>query len=395
MKRFRIGYYISMAALLLAGLGTGRWEFYFMLTILILVVGYAFILNIWTIVSFSYVQELSVSSTVKGGSPTLKIGIYNDKPFPFTMMKIAVQTPNPTDRVELSFNLDPNSNIYYDIPMRCAYRGVYDVGMTMIEVNDVFGLLRMKFDLRRLPYYRQRQLIVYPRLLQLPYLPAGMRDAKYEGGGAQHISEDGESFSDTRQYRFGDPFKRVHRILSMRKRQLFVKRYDVPMETAAIVAVDTCDIGLEGEEALRYADIACECATAIANYCLRAGYVVELMSSDENAPIVEGKSSRDFSKLYDRLAVMPFDTGGDISASIRGGTRRHPNLKAVYVIATKSTANLTDTFSTLMQSGCNVKLLIPSIQDAAQRGQSKVPIGVSEAILTSADDIASVLGELV
>ena len=384
-----------MLILLTAGLGTGRWEFYFILTILILVVGYAFFLNVWTIMSFSYVQDLQAKSTVKGGAPILRVGIYNDKPFPFTMMKIIVQTPMPGERVELSFNLDPNSNIYYDIPMRCAYRGVYDVGMTILEVNDVFGLLRMRFDLRRLPYYRQRQLIVYPRLLQLPFLPAGMRDAKYEGGGAQHVTEDGESFSDTRQYHFGDPFKRVHRILSMRKRQLFVKRYDVPMETAAIVALDTRDNGLEGEDSLRYADIACECATAIADYCLRAGYVVELMGSDENTPTVQGKSSRDFSKLYDHLAVISFGGAGDISASIRGGTRRHPNLKAVYVIAPGGTPELSETFSTLIQAGCNVKLLIPKVEDSIGSYQSKTTLGVSEAFLTSADDIASVLGDLV
>ncbi|MCL2068439.1 MAG: DUF58 domain-containing protein [Oscillospiraceae bacterium] len=399
MKRFRFCYYLSIILLLLAGLGTGRREYYFMLTVMLLVVGYAFLLNIWTIVSFSYIQELNMQSCVKGNSAMLKIGIYNDKPFPFTMMKVIVEMPPPAQRAELSFNLDPNSHIYYDIPIHCAYRGVYDIGMTVLEVNDVFGLLKIRFDLRHLPYYRQRSLVVYPRLLQLAHLPAAMRDAKYSGGGTQQVSEDGESFSDTRQYRFGDPFKRVHRILSARKRQLFVKRYDVPMETAAIIAVDTRDPGLEGELALRYADIACECAAAITHYCLRTGYVVDLVSSDEKDPVAAGRSPRDFSKIYDRLAIMPFNSkDGDICAAVHADMRRHPNLKAVYIITSRPAVQIAEELSMLINAGCAVKCLAPVCGGADDRCPANfvsMPApGVTEAVITSADDIAGILGEL-
>ena len=394
MKRVRVLYYLSMLVLLLAGLATGRREYFFVLCIMFLVICYAAVLNIWTFLSFSFVQELSDNSVVNGASPVFKIGIYNDKPFPFTMMKIAVQTPLPTEYVELSFNLDPQSNIHYDITLNCVYRGVYDVGMTTIEINDVFGLLCMRFDLRMLPYYRHKKLTIYPRLVQLPYLPAQICDAKYAGGGVQQISEEGESFSDTRQYRFGDPFKRVHRTLSMRKRELFVKRYDVPMETSAIIVLDTAVNCYEGEKLLHFADLACECATAIAYYSLRAGYVVALTGAAENRAIVDGKSSSDFAKLYDELAVIPFDVEGDICNTLRREINKHPNLKAVYVITSRRDPAIIDVLRSMSQTGCAVKCIVPAPGVVEKNHQQQMPSGVATAMLSNSDDIAKVLSEI-
>ena len=331
-------------------------------------------------------------SAIKGDRQTLRVGIYNDKPFPLSMVRALVQTPDPKQIAELNFSLDPGVQIYYDIPMQCVWRGAYDVGITTIEVSDIFGLLRIRFDLRRLPYYKQPQLIVYPRLVHIPYLTSAMRGAKYEGGGAHQVTEDGESFSDTRQYRFGDPFKRVHRKLSARKRQLFVKRYDLPMESTAIVAVNSREDHLSGEDALRQADISCECAAAIAHYCLRIGYVVDLIGADEYDPIVEGKGIRDFSRIYDSLAVMKFIPSGNIAANLSANMRRHPNLKAVYVISSEYDQDLSDLLAVLAQSGCYVKLLSP-VFGGKEKADIKPILGVNISAVASADELIATLDD--
>ena len=396
MKQLRVGYYVSLAFLLLMGLSTGRREYYLIGAALLLLLCYSLALNLWTYFSFSYVQEISSSTVIKGDAPVLKIGIYNEKPFPFTMMRIMVQTPVPSEKVELAFNLDPSSNIYYDIPLNCPYRGVYKVGMTTLEICDVFGLLRMRFDLRKLPYYRQKQLIIYPRLVQLPALPAALLDAKRPGGGAQRITEEGEGFSDTRQYRYGDPFKRIHRVLSMRKRELFVKRYDAPTETAAIIALDTAVERYSGEALLQYADIASECATAIAHYCLRGGFVVEVCGSDDLPPPTEGKSGADFSALYDHLAIMPFESKGDICDMIERECHRHPNLKAVYVITPHGSIRLAEVLSRLAGDGCSVKCITPVVEKSVRSEvrSAQFASGITSAIISGCDEIPVILSEI-
>jgi len=394
MKRFRVGYYLSMTLLLVAGLGSGRWEFYFLFTTLALLVCFAFAMNLWTIFTFSYSQELSDTSVVKGDSPVLKISIFNNKPFAFAAMCVAVQMPPPTRWTHFSVNLDPGASACYDIPMQCGYRGVYNVGPAALEVSDVFGLLSFRYDLRRLPHYKQEQIIVYPRLLRLVALSSPTHNwAEYKGSGVQRLTQDGESFSDTRKYRFGDPFKRVHRIISARKRQLFVKRYDLPMETAAIIAIDTCENGLEGEDALRYSDIACECGAALAHYCLQAGYFTTLISSDTEQPTVEGRGMPDFPKFYDYLAVMKFGAGGDVGTTLSFSARAHRNHKIVYVISSRADQALTDVISALAQAGCQVRVFVPQAGDGGEvRGTGISISGVTVSSVAGADDISPSLG---
>ncbi len=109
----------------------------------------------------------------------LHLGIYNDKPFPFTMMRLHISAVSDDDKIDVSFNLMPNSKIDFDLPLALPYRGEFRVGMTYLEITDIFGLCHMKFDMRKLAYYRQKELVIYPRLVILPKLQAVAGDTKH------------------------------------------------------------------------------------------------------------------------------------------------------------------------------------------------------------------------
>lgn len=382
-----------MAGFLFAGRLTGRREFFLLFFLLVFVALYSLCLNLWTVFSFSFVQEVSEPVAVKGSVPRLKIGIYNDKPFPFTKMRIRVDTVMLSERNLLSFNLSPRSHIYFDLPLHCAYRGVYGVGMTALEVNDIFGLLKNRFDLRSLPYYRQRTVKIYPRLTALPYLPARQPDAKYAGRSAGRASEEGETYADLRKYRPGDPMKRVHRVASARRGELYVKTYDIPIETAAMIALDNRLGGETGEEALYLADLACECAAAVAYYCLRAGYVVDLVEAGPGRPAIKGRSRQDFPKLYDALAVMPFRVEGDLGAALERESRSARNLRAVYVISGRPAEEFADPLNRLSREGCAVRLIAVSAGGDAVQDTSGLP-GVRCISLSVGGSVEAALGEL-
>ncbi|MFV0401066.1 MAG: DUF58 domain-containing protein [Oscillospiraceae bacterium] len=389
MKSLRIGYFITMAALFFAARLTARREFYLLLFMMAAVLLCALILNLWTILSFSFVQELSENSAVKGANPTLRVGIYNDKPFPFTMIRIRVEIPIPSEEAELRFNLSVRSRINFEIPLYCAYRGVYEVGMTTVEVGDVFGLLSITYDMRRLPYYRQRVLKVYPRLVSLRFLPSLQRDAKAPGSSAVRLSESGEAYSELREYRPGDSMKRIHWSASARKGELFAKRYELSEESAALVALDTRGGSYEGEELLRYADLACECAAAIAEYGARTGHPVELVVPDRPAP----KAPERFRELYERLATMPFGKDGDLADKIDETAARIPNLRTVYVIASRQEEALDAVLRKLAGEGCAVKCLFVGARGEKAFDPSRLP-GVRCASLVFGQEVAEVLAEL-
>jgi len=363
MKRFRVGYYLLMSILLILGLGTGRWELYFMLSVMVLIAVTSLILNLWVYFSFSYQQDLSISRVVKGDTPILKIRIFNKKPFPFIRMCVEVETPKPPNRTRLCFNIDPGSDYTHELELLCEYRGKYMVGMSILETGDVFGILSMRFDLRRLPFYRHEQLTIYPKLIKLTAPSTRMRGmTNYQGMGAQLPSDDGESFYDTRKYHYGDSFKRIHRKISARRRQLFVKRYDMSMAASVIIMVDTCISSFEVEDSLRYSDIACECAAAIAHLCLRNGNMVALATSDEDGQVIESVNTNDFSRLYDYLATMKFKMAGDMVQALRISCKMYPDINTAYAISSRDDESLATVLEELVQSGSNVKLVIPTLQ---------------------------------
>jgi len=385
-----------MAVFLFAGLLSGGREFFLLFFIMLFVIIYSLVLNLWTAFSFSFIQELSDQSVVKGSLAHLKIGIYNDKPFPFTLMKVYVETVTPDGTYELSFNLSPQSHIDYLIPISCPYRGVYGVGMTKIETNDIFGLVKTRFDMRNLPYYRHQLIKILPRIMELPYLPARGADAKYSGGAAKRISEEGDSYSDLRRYHPGDPLKKVHKPVSARKRELYVKSYDIPLETTVLVAIDTGMESGEGETGRYLADLACECAVAIAEVSFRSGFNVELAGVDLSRSFKRKRNQEVLSALCDTLAELKFDRDGDLSNTLDIAASKTGMYRAAYIISSAPPSSYAGALLRLQRDGCHV--CFTKISGEKSRTESRSESGntlkgVSCIHVTLGDDVRSALTE--
>jgi uncharacterized protein (DUF58 family) len=292
----------------------------------------------------------------------------------------------PDKSYALAFSLAPQSHIDFTVPVLCPYRGIYEAGMTVLEINDIFGLVKTRLDLRKLSYYRRRELKIFPRLVELPHLAALMADAKFSGG-AMRLSEQGDSYSELRKYRPGDPIKRVHRAVSLRRRELFVKTYDTPLETAALVAIDT-SLATDTEPDRYLADIACECAAAIIACGLRSGFAVELAGVSR---VSASDSNRGFNILYDALAAMRFGNG-DFAASIAPAARAG-GYKAAYVISHRVPGEYAAALRALRGGGCQVSYLRLSHSGERLESDSSVP-GVFCTPLTPADDVGQVLRDL-
>ena len=398
MKLLKIFWYSLIVIFFLAGLLTGRREFFLLFIIAGFVPLYSMALNLWTVFSFTYVQKVEKNSCIKGGETSLQVMIHNEKPFPFALIRLAVAPVVRSQKAKISFSLPPGSHITFTVPLPCPYRGVFGVGMTDLELNDCFGLVRTRFDMQRLPYYRLTPLKIYPRLSELPVLHARQSDNKNFGNINQRYAEQGESYAGLRKYRPGDPLKRVHRAVSARRRELYVRTYDTPFETSILIVIDT-DVGCESEEdGLYLADLACECAAAIAHYSLRAGHRVVFSSTGAADAAQKYESMREFPRLYDRLAVLSFDGQGDLTNITRKAAVS--DMQAVYVISARRDGGL---LGALEQLGTgNVKLILltrkksHALSDAVSDKSADRPMvlpGVGTVQIAVGDDVVAVLCE--
>ena len=321
MKLLKICWYTIMAASFFAGRITGRREFFLLLFIMGFVVLFSLSLNLWTARSFCYTNEVDKKVCVKGDQTFMRVAITNDKQFPFPLIYITM-IPIARSRVAYErFSLLPSSRIIFTVPLSCPYRGIHNTVITTLEINDSFGLVKTNFNMLDLPYYRHIEVKVYPQLTELGALPASGGDSKNIGNAGMWSTGQGESYAGLRPFRPGDPFKRVHRAVSLRRRELYVRTYDQPLETSVQIILDTIAEYATEEDGLYLSDLVCQCAAAIARYSLKTGYRVIYRDSGL-ASAMELKTVKDFPKLYDSLAGLRFDadsSSADSDGADNGG----------------------------------------------------------------------------
>lgn len=310
MKALRILYYLLMPVFLVAGLYTGMRLWFILLLAQILLMLFIFALNQWTLRTFAYTQSLDVAEAVKGSETALHLSIRNEKPFPLSMMKVDVEMAAPSENTQVSFSLLPFTGKEFDFKVAMPYRGVYPIGITTMRITDIFGLLPMGFDMRKLKYYRQPELTVYPRAETPDSLYADMADEKLFGERYLHASESGSSISGARAYRPGDPLKQIHWKKSAQHGELFVKQYEQPARENVAVFIDNCAHGEAGEAALAAADTVCEAAACITLHCLSRNRSALLRALGDTKGVRQGEEApdmADFEKVRRWLALLPFE----------------------------------------------------------------------------------------
>ena len=318
MKVLRSVFYLLMPVFLVAGLYTGMRLWFILLIAQVLLLLFIFALNQWTLRTFAYTQSLDVDSAVKGSETALHLSIRNEKPFPLSMMKADVEMAAPSEAAQVSFSLLPFTGKEFDFKVTMPYRGVYPIGVTTMRITDIFGLLPMGFDMRKLKYYRQPELTVYPRAEAPDSLYADMADEKLFGERYLRASESGDSVSGARAYRPGDPLKQIHWKKSAQHGELYVRQYEQPARENVAILIDNTAHGAEGEAALAAADTVCEAAACITLHCLARHRSATLRALGDTKGVRQGEEApdmADFEKVRRWLALLPFTdkaAGGDL-----------------------------------------------------------------------------------
>jgi len=394
MKPVKVCWYGLIVVLYFAGRITGRREFFLLLFIMGFILLYSLCLNLWTAGSFCYIQEVEKKVCVKGSSTSMRITIVNDKPFPFSLIRLTMVPVARSQAAYGRFSLLPGSRIAYSVPLHCPYRGIYGVGMTTLEINDSFGLVRTNFNMLKLPYYRHTDVKVYPQLTELSVLPAGVSDSKLFGNVSKWYTDHGESFADLRPYRPGDQFKRVHRAVSARMREWYVRTYDMPVETSILIALDTAMNCETVEDGLYLSDLACECAAAIARYSIKTGYRVVYHDTGLASPLVL-RSLNDFTKLYDRLTALRFtQQGDDLEGFPHLSSTQLSEARAAYIISASGGERLKEALDSPDNTQPGVKLIAVGSKASSlpgiEPGFSGIT-GVQIVHIAVGDDVAEVL----
>jgi uncharacterized protein (DUF58 family) len=179
-------------------------------------------------------------------------------------------------------------------------RGVFTLGPAALELSDPLGLFGFEAELDG-----TSELVVHPT-------PLPARAGSAGGAGVWGIRErdgntrrgEGLEFHGVREYRPGDPLRRVHWSTSARMGRLAVVEYERAYQQNLIIALDLATGSVFGEGRETTLEYAIKIAATLAERTLTAGGGVTLITQSLRFDIAprEGDSAAARFALFDHLA---------------------------------------------------------------------------------------------
>ncbi|MFA5231231.1 MAG: DUF58 domain-containing protein [Candidatus Omnitrophota bacterium] len=170
--------------------------------------------------------------------------------------------------------LMPKSAIKLTYYCLCPIRGKYKIGPLSAYFFDPLGLFYFK---RIYPVYSE--VYVYPRTFKIHNFPSLNRGTSpWMGVETSRVSGDDDEFFGVREYKRGDPLKKIHWMASARKNQLIVKEFQRQSFFRATIMfnLEKEDNFGEGKESIEEYTI--KIVASIAKYLTNLGVSIEVIS---------------------------------------------------------------------------------------------------------------------
>ena len=312
-------------------------------------------------------QALSSVSVARGDEAHLNVQAGHRCPLPVAPPK-GVFFFNG-EAAECSFPPSPFRAHEKRLPLSASHVGQYQAGLKALELQDAFGLFRMRMKIRDFG----GTLTVLPR----PFDIEKPRVTTGDDGAAAlaRTQEDYNAPEDVRAYQPGDAMKRIHWKLSSRKRELLVRRFEMPAPPDTLILLD-CDAPVGGEhltdgkECLR--DALCETAVSVARMQMADGSPVRLPIYGTRANEFASDSAANLKLLQEMLASQPFG-GGEVFARVLDlELRRMRRTGATVIITTRLDAQIVEGVSHIRRMGPSARLYLVTYTPDAKEYQPYV-----------------------
>lgn len=223
---------VSLGTLLLTALSTGSPIFLMAAILLVVILVLSLVSVLWAAKTTQIHCLLSGQSVRRGDTVSLTIQVQCGCPLPIAPILLELAATPDTPETQLRMTNLRGRGQTVTLPFHAVHVGVTSPGVNRYVVEDLFGL----FSISREPDIRSREMLVLPMTFEVDELKFSSGDA---GSEIMHkATEDINAPADVRSYQPGDPLKKIHWKLSLRKNELMVRRFEEPVLPDALVLMD-------------------------------------------------------------------------------------------------------------------------------------------------------------
>lgn len=338
--------------LLLIALSTGATVHYLlaiMPSMMLLLSLISVLLTLATVRVSASAQRKRVS---RGDSVGISLTISRKSLLPVGAIELDVSAPGENREVgHMTVSVPPLRQRQYRYCIRCAHRGIYEVGISRVSVSDVFGL----FTFSKSVSGKSARVTVAPRSLPLP--PMVIRPGDMGPQGRVHMTEDRASPSAVRAWLEGDSMKNVHWKLSARKRELMVRTFEESARPDVLLLMDCAPVNALKSHIRTIEDSLCEAALGASLAQMTSGHTVRMPLSTTSPTEPVGQSPADMARFTDVLTTLIFDSPYSFEQVITLEMRRLQRTGALIVVTTRLNASLAELAMRIAQLGVQVRYI--------------------------------------
>ena len=347
----RTAVFLLMAAtLLIIALSTGTAVYYLLAAMLGMMALVAFLSALVTILTLEVGLAAQKRRAVRGENVTVRLSVRRRSLLPPGLVELEVSAPDEGrggGRVIVVGA--PIRGREYRYTIKCAHRGVYEVGVVRLRVTDIFGLFsfsrRVKDTLARVE--------VTPRVSTVPAVVVQAGDENLRG--RVRMTEDLASPSGVRDWEDGDSLKKVHWKLTARRRALMVRTFEESARPDFLILMDCAPVNALQSHVRTIEDVMCESAASAALAQMQAGYTVRMPLNTSNPSEISGQTAGEITYFLSALTWLAFDSPYSFEQVIALELRRMQRTGALILISTRLNASLAELALRVRQIGVEVQ----------------------------------------
>ena len=218
--------------LLTVAICTGSQLFLLLSILILLILAGAVIAVLWASATLEVEGALSGETVRRGDDVVLSLRVRHRGLIPVAPLLLELSDPVGNRDRDVRLKNMPHRLQSMKLPIHASHVGVFSVGLHSCTVEDLLGLVQRRIVLRKTAF----ELVVLPQTFDVEPLKLAPGDPGSEL--MSRATEDLNAPSDIRSYQPGDAMKKIHWKLSMRKRELVVRKFDEPILQDVLVLMD-------------------------------------------------------------------------------------------------------------------------------------------------------------
>lgn len=302
------------------------------------------------------------TQVLRGEAASLRLTARLFSPLPLAPTVFTFLSPDGDGTYEVGYRQRYLGAFTFDEECVFAHVGTFEYGVASVCVRDALSLFRITRRVHLID-----TMLVLPCVSDaqpMPFSAGDEMDVQLE----KRARDDATMPADVRAYQQGDDLRRVHWKLSVRKRQLMVRTFDVPARPDALILMD-CALP-DSPEAYALRDMLCESAVSLAGAQLAAGHAVHMPLCGREHIEAGAATSADLPGLQRQCALCDFEGDPLFERVLLAETRRLRRTGATAILTTRLTPKLVELTRQISRPGPCVRFIFVSEQPPDESQQA-------------------------